>query len=124
LKLWKEAGIQIPPARDKEVRISLENTSFSTVVSALRFCRQELSLGLSSYDNVGAALPIDPNPESEKYHALTTMVAMIASEVFPYGSHFRSLGEWLEDVMSPRWRGMRDELANLHFHNFNANTDY
>jgi hypothetical protein len=124
LKLWKEAGIQIPPARDKEVRISLENTSFSTVVSALRFCRQELSLGLSSYDNVGAALPIDPNPESEKYHALTTMVAMIASEVFPYGSPFRSLGEWLEDVVSPRWRGMRDELANLQFHNFNANTDY
>src|SRR5439155_26636556 len=54
----------------------------------------------------------------------TTMVSMIADEVVPYDFPLRKLGEWLGDVVSPSWRGMRDELANLNFHNFNAGTDY
>ena len=123
--LMAKAGIQIPPAQDKRVRIEFKNTSFDTLVSALRFCHQELSPGLSSYDNVdAAAFPIGPIPESEKYDALTSMVAMIATEVFPYNPPLRKLGEWLGDVVSPSWRGMRDELANLNFHNFNVGTDY
>lgn len=128
LKLLKDlmarAGIPLPPAQDKQIWISFENTSFDTLVSALRFCRQELSLGLSHYDDIDTAIPVDPNPESEKYSALTTMVGMIADDVFRYDSPVRELGGWLEDVVSPSWRSMRDELADLNFHNFSLGTDY
>jgi hypothetical protein len=122
--LMSKAGIQLPPARDQHGSISFEKTPFDTLVSALRFCRQELSLGLSVYDNVDIALPTDPISEKGKYPTLAELAKMLASDVSRYDSPLQHLGEWFGGVVSPTWRGMRDELSKLNFQNFNPNTDY
>ncbi|MCL4528590.1 MAG: hypothetical protein M1282_04165, partial [Chloroflexi bacterium] len=122
--LMARAGIQLPIDRDQHISISFEKTPFDTLISALRFCRQQLSLGLSSYDTIDTALPMYPIPESEKYRALTTMAGTLARDVSRYDSPLQHLDEWLVGMVSPAWRGMRDELVKLNFDDFNPNTDY
>lgn len=122
--LMSRVGIQLLSAQQDHVSSSFGETSFDTPLSALRFCRQELSLGLSNYDDVDTALPMDPIPEREKYHALSAMAGMLARDVSRYDSPLQHLDEWLAGVVDPVWRGMRDELARVNFHDFDANTDY
>jgi len=123
-ELMAAAGIQLPPVRDNYVSISFKNTTFDALVSALRFCRRELSWELAVYDGVDVVLPSDPIPEREKYYALADLTGMLAREVSYYNSPLQRMDEWFGGVVDPAWREMRDELGKLKFDEFDSNTDY
>ena len=64
-----------------------------------------------------SAYPV-PMPESEKFRALAKMTGWLAIDVSQYDSPLQHLGEWLEEVVNPRWREIRDQLGKLNFGSF------
>jgi hypothetical protein len=113
------AGINVPSTKDSH--------DISGLVSALRLFYKELQAILPNYDDVDIVFPSNPIPQYQMHIAIARVVSKISRTITsdgPYDSPGQQLGEWLLEVMNPAWRQMRDELANLSFHNFNSNLSF